>query len=187
VTAPADDTRPAHDHGLAPVKPVTGVRRVVYVSLGLFFVVLAVVGVVTPLLPTTPFLLLAAYFFARSSKRLHDRLLRSRVFGGLIRDWQIHRGVRPRVKVVALTLMPCVVFTSAYFGRLPWYLVVLLISLALVGATVVIRLKTVRDAPHVPPESDQLASASIDTTTAVAVIPAAAISSTERTPHSSAR
>jgi uncharacterized protein len=187
VTPPAHEARAAQDHGLAPVKPVTGVRRVVYVSLGLFFVVLAVVGVVTPLLPTTPFLLLAAYFFARSSRRLHEWLLRSRVFGGLIRDWQKHRGVRPRVKVVALTLMPCVVFTSAYFGRLPWYLIVMLITLALVGATVVIRLPTVRDEPQGAPASDQLASASAETTMAVAVIPAAASSSTERTPHSSAR
>ena len=83
--------------------------------------------------------------------------------------------------------MPCVVFTSAYFGRLPWYLVVLLLGLALVGATVVVRLKTVRDEPQLPAESDQPASASTDTTAAVAVIPAAAISSTEGTPHASAR
>src|SRR2546430_2529399 len=107
------------DHGLARPKTVTGLRRVLYVSLGLFFVALGVIGVVTPLLPTTPFILLAAYFFARSSTSLHDWLLRSRLFGGLIRDWQRHRGVRLKVKVVALTLMPLVVCTSAYFGRLP--------------------------------------------------------------------
>jgi uncharacterized membrane protein YbaN (DUF454 family) len=135
------------DHSLARPRPVTGLWRVLYVALGLFFVALAVIGVVTPLLPTTPFLLLAAYFFARSSARLHNWLLRSRLFGGLIRDWQRHRGVRPRVKVVALTMLPIVVFTSAYFGRLPWYLIVMLITLALIGGTVVIRLPTVRDEP----------------------------------------
>src|SRR5216684_390231 len=118
------------DHGLARPKSVTGIWRVLYVALGLFFVALAVIGVVTPLLPTTPFLLLAAYFFARSSTRLHNWLLRSRLFGGLIRDWQRYRGVRLRVKVVALTMLPIVVFTSAYFGGLPWYLVVMLITLA---------------------------------------------------------
>src|SRR4051794_29896613 len=95
-----------HDDGLSRPRPVTGIWRLLYVGAGLFFVLLAVVGVVTPLLPTTPFLLLAAYFFARSSARLHNWLLRSRLFGGLIRDWQRHRGVRPRVKVVALTLLP---------------------------------------------------------------------------------
>src|SRR5262245_37960171 len=124
------------DDGLARPRQVTGLRRALYVALGLFFVALAILGVVTPLLPTTPFLLLAAFFFVRSSPRLHAWLLRSRLFGGMIRDWQRHRGVRPRVKVVALTLMPLVVFSSAYFGNLPWYLVVLLIALAAVGAVV---------------------------------------------------
>jgi uncharacterized membrane protein YbaN (DUF454 family) len=131
--------------GLAPPKTATGLRRVVYVALGLLFVGLAAVGVATPVLPTTPFLLLAGWFFARSSARLHAWLLRSRLFGGMIRDWQKHRGVRPRVKVVALILIPLVVFTSAYFGGLPWYLVVMLIVLATVGAVVVIRLPVVRD------------------------------------------
>jgi uncharacterized protein len=186
MTHPADDPQPAHDGGLTPARTATGLRRAVYVGLGLFFVALAVVGVVTPMLPTTPFLLLAAFFFARSSRRLHDWLLRSRLFGGLIRDWQKHRGVRPRVKVVALTLMPLVVFTSAYFGGLPWYLVVMLIALALVGAVVVIRLPTVRDVPQVEGALGPT-SASSDTTAAVTVIPAASSISTERTSHLSAR
>ena len=164
----------------------TGVRRAVYVGLGLGFLGLAAVGVVTPMLPTTPFLLLAAFFFARSSRRLHDWLLNSRLFGGLIRDWQQHKGVRPRVKVVALTLMPCVVLSSAYFGRLRWYLVVMLVALALVGATVVLCLKTVRDAPQ---PADDLAdrSASAETTAAVAAMPAASSSSTDLTSQTSAR
>lgn len=72
------------DDGLARPRPVTGLRRALYVALGLFFVVLGLVGVVTPGLPTTPFLLLAAFFFVRSSPRLHAWLLRSRLFGGLI-------------------------------------------------------------------------------------------------------
>ena len=142
------------DHGLASPPTVTGFRRVVYVSLGLFFVALGVVGVVLPLLPTTPFLLLASYFFVRSSRRLNDWLLRTRVFGPMIRDWQKHRGVRLKVKVVALTMLPIVVFTSAYFGNLPWYLIVMLITLACIGAVVVIRLPLVRDEAHAPAQPD---------------------------------
>jgi uncharacterized protein len=138
-------------HGLARPKSATGLRRLLYVGAGLFFLGLAAVGVVTPVLPTTPFLLLSAWFFARSSARLHSWLLRSRLFGGMIRDWQKHRGVRPRVKVVALVLLPLVVFTSAYFGRLPWYLVTMLIVLATIGAIVVIRLPVVRDEPAPAP------------------------------------
>ena len=142
------------DHGLASPPTVTGFRRVVYVTLGLFFVALGVIGIVLPLLPTTPFLLLASYFFARSSRRLNQWLLRTRLFGPMIRDWQKHRGVRLKVKIVALTMLPIVVFTSAYFGNLPWYLVVMLITLACIGAVVVIRLPLVRDEAPAPPQPD---------------------------------
>ena len=144
------------DHGLASPPTVTGFRRVVYIALGLCFVALGVIGAVLPLLPTTPFLLLASYFFARSSRRLNGWLLRNRLFGPMIRDWQKYRGVRLKVKIVALTMLPIVVFTSAYFGNLPWYLIAMLITLACIGAIVVIRLPLVRDVP-IPPEQPELA------------------------------
>ena len=120
------------------------------------FVALGVVGAVLPLLPTTPFLLLASYFFARSSRRLNEWLLRNRLFGPMIRDWQRYRGVRLKVKIVALTMLPIVVFTSAYFGNLPWYLIVMLVTLASIGAVVVIRLPLVRDVPPPPPAQPEL-------------------------------
>jgi uncharacterized membrane protein YbaN (DUF454 family) len=133
------------DHGLARPPAARGVRRALYVALGLFFVGLAVLGAVLPVLPTTPFLLLASYFFVRSSDRLHHWLLRSRLFGPLLRDWQKHRAVRPRVKAVALALLACAVLASAVFGRLPWHLVVMLLALASVGAAVVLRLPVLRE------------------------------------------
>lgn len=143
------------DHGLARPPAVKGLWRVLYVGLGLFFVGLAVLGAVLPLLPTTPFLILASYFFVRSSDRLHNWLLRSRLFGQLLLDWQRYRGVRPRVKVVALTMLPCVVFCSAYFGNLAWYLIVMLLVLASIGAIVVIRLPVVREEPTAKPLTAQ--------------------------------
>lgn len=124
---------------------VSGPWRVAYVLCGLTFVGLAVLGVLLPLLPTTPFLLLASYFFVRSSPRLHAWLLRSRLFGGFLRDWQRHRGVRPHVKVAALTMMPLAVLGSFTFGNLAWYLVAVLLALAGVGAVVVVRLPVIRE------------------------------------------
>jgi uncharacterized membrane protein YbaN (DUF454 family) len=132
-------------------RSATGLRRLLYIGAGFFFVGLAILGAMLPLLPTTPFLLLASYFFLRSSPRLHNWLLRSRMFGQLLRDWEKHRGVRPRVKVVAVTLIPVVVFCSAFFGQLPWYLIALLVLLGLIGLTVVIRLPVVREEPPVEP------------------------------------
>jgi uncharacterized membrane protein YbaN (DUF454 family) len=62
---------------------------------------LGAVGVVLPVLPTTPFVLVAAYAAARSSTRLHGWLLGHRVFGPAIVDWQAHRAVSRRAKLVA--------------------------------------------------------------------------------------
>lgn len=73
---------------------------VAYASLGL-----AVVGVVVPVLPTTPFVLLAAYAGARGSIRFHERLLVHRTFGPVIRDWRAGRTVRRRPKQVASATM----------------------------------------------------------------------------------
>jgi uncharacterized membrane protein YbaN (DUF454 family) len=146
------------DHGLAPPPTVTGLRRVLYVFLGLLFVALGAVGVVTPVLPTTPFLLLASYFFVRSSPALNARLLRSRLFGPLIRDWQRHRAVRPKVKYTAVVIVPTVIASSAYFGNLPLYLVVMLIVLGLIGLTVVLRLPVIREGAAPAAEADAPAS-----------------------------
>jgi uncharacterized membrane protein YbaN (DUF454 family) len=131
----------------APVR-LHGWRRGLYIGLGCFFVVLAVFGAILPILPCTPFLLLASYFFVRSSPALNDRLLRSRLFGPMIVDWQTHRGVRRHVKYAALSTMPLVMVGSAYFGDLSWFLLVLLFTLGAIGMFVVIRLPVIEDLLH---------------------------------------
>ncbi len=66
---------------------------------------LALAGVVVPVLPTTPFALLAAYCAARGSTRLYAWLVAHRVLGPVIRDWDEHRAVSRRTKVVATGTM----------------------------------------------------------------------------------
>ena len=85
-----------------------------WAGLGLFCVALAMVGVVLPLLPTVPFLLLAAFFFARSSSRLHTWLLTHQLFGPLIQDWQSSGAIRPAAKKAAT------VSVAAVFGLSIW-------------------------------------------------------------------
>jgi uncharacterized membrane protein YbaN (DUF454 family) len=145
------------DHGLARPPAVGGIRRMLYVALGLFFVGLAVLGVVLPVLPTTPFVLLASYFFVRSSPRLHGWLLRSRVFGGLLRDWQRHRAVRPRVKVVAVLVLVAAVAASALFANLPLPALLGLLALGAVGLVVVLRLPVLRE-PATAAQEEQVAA-----------------------------
>ena len=72
---------------------------------GVLAVVLGVIGIVVPLLPTTPFLLLAAACFARGSQRMHGWLLSNRVFGKFLSDYEQGRGIPARAKAVALLMM----------------------------------------------------------------------------------
>ncbi len=81
---------------------------------GIIFVGLAALGVALPVLPTTPFLLVAAGCFAKSSPYLHNKLLNSKLFGPLIRDWQEHRTIPKKSKRIALLSMVLAAAWSCY-------------------------------------------------------------------------
>jgi uncharacterized protein len=72
---------------------------------GLTALALGILGIVLPVLPTTPFILLAAACFARSSARFHDWLLRQPVAGPIIHEWQTHRSMPRRAKRAGFLLM----------------------------------------------------------------------------------
>ncbi len=87
--------------------------KFLWAALGLICVTLAIIGVVLPLLPTVPFLLLAAFFFARSSSRLHNWLLSHKTFGPFIDDWSRSGAIRPRAKRFAtLSILAVIGVTS---------------------------------------------------------------------------
>jgi uncharacterized membrane protein YbaN (DUF454 family) len=73
-----------------------------YKILGFIFIGVATLGVVLPLLPTTPFLLLAAGCFARSSPNLHRMLTENSIFGPIIKNWHEHGAISIRVKAIAI-------------------------------------------------------------------------------------
>lgn len=79
--------------------------RLFCLTVGFVALALGLAGVVLPVLPTTPFILLAAACFARSSVRFHEYLLRHRVAGPIIREWQEHRAMPRRAKRWAYALM----------------------------------------------------------------------------------
>lgn len=126
-------------------RSVGGARRVAYLALAGFFFVLAVLGSVLPVLPTTPFLLVTSFLLVRSSPALNARLLRSRAFGPLLKDWHRHRAVRPRVKVISIVVSLTAVTLSAVFGNLPPIGLAVLVGLSVVGMVVLIRLPVIRD------------------------------------------
>lgn len=85
--------------------PHLGLHRPLLLAAGLLFLALGAVGVFLPLLPTTPFLLLAAACFSRSSRRMHAWLLRNRLFGPVLRDWEQRGAIARRTKWFASVLM----------------------------------------------------------------------------------
>lgn len=76
--------------------------KVFFLTVGLVCVGLGALGTIVPLLPTTPFVLLAALCLTRGSTRLHSWLIAHRAFGPLIENWQSDRAIAPRAKIIAL-------------------------------------------------------------------------------------
>lgn len=84
--------------------------------LGFLFVGIAVLGVILPLLPTTPFVLLAAACFARSSEKWHRWMLANKIFGPMIRNWEQNKCISCRVKLIAIISMILVGGYSVLFA-----------------------------------------------------------------------
>lgn len=141
----SSDVRPraCADLRAGPAREVRGWHRSLFAALGGLFVCLGAVGVVIPGIPTTPFVLVASYFLLRSSPSLHRRLLESRAFGPLLRDWQEHRGLRRGVKRKALACCGVMVGLSIAFGGLSWPGRVLVAAAGAYGIWFVARLPVV--------------------------------------------
>lgn len=104
--------------------------------------VLGLVGVVLPGLPTTPFVLLAAACYARASPRLHSWLLNHRFLGPMVRDWETHRSLTRRSKTVAQVSMVLMVGLSAWGLRERPVVLAIVLSAAVIGVLVVARIPT---------------------------------------------
>ena len=90
--------------------------RMTWLALGFAGLGFAVLGMVLPLLPATPFVLGSAYCFSRSSPAMHERLIRNRTFGAAILDWQERRAISRRGKVVAAAAMILSLVLSVFAG-----------------------------------------------------------------------
>ncbi|SPF79581.1 YbaN family protein [Pseudoprimorskyibacter insulae] len=80
-------------------------RRAFWFTLGAVALILGAIGVVLPVLPTTPFVILAAFCFGRSVPALQIWLENTQTFGPLIADWREHGAIAPRIKALAVAMM----------------------------------------------------------------------------------
>ena len=97
--------------------------RHLYRILGYLAVALGAIGAVLPIMPTVPFLLLAVYFFARSSPELEQKILDHPHWGPQVKDWRERRAISRSSKTIAICAMATgSVFTYFTLGH-PWYLI----------------------------------------------------------------
>ncbi|MFO7619370.1 MAG: YbaN family protein [Thermoplasmata archaeon] len=99
----------------------------ILIILGTLSLALGIVGIFLPVLPTTPFLLLAAASYARSSEKFYNWLTGNRLFGRYILDYREGRGVPLRVKLLAATYLWAAIAVSAFLIGNMWIILVLLI------------------------------------------------------------
>lgn len=113
--------------------------RLLWMAGGFLSLAAGVVGIVLPLLPTTPFLLLAAFCFARGSQRLHDWLVHHPRLGPPIHDWQKHGAISRRAKQLAMLSIGAVLLISYLFDAPTRIIIIQLIVLSAVSLFILTR------------------------------------------------
>ena len=92
------------------------IKKYLYISLGFIFVALGFLGVVVPGIPTTPFILLAAWLFSKSSPKFEKWLLTHKILGPLIKNWKLYRGISKNSKIYAIITVIITFTTSVWFA-----------------------------------------------------------------------
>jgi len=117
-------------------------RRALLIVSGTLCVLLGILGMFLPLLPTTPFLLLAAICYARSSKRSYNWLMTNRWCGAYIRNYREGKGVTLKHKILTISLLWLTMGYTAWFALSLWWMKLILVGIG-IGVTVhLMRMKT---------------------------------------------
>lgn len=131
------------------MKSLSSLKNMILIAIGSLAVGLGVAGIFLPLLPTTPFLLLAAVCYANSSERFYHWLMHHRWFGSYIRNYREGRGIPLVSKVVALALLWLTIGASAIFVVPVLIGKIVLVSIA-IGVTIhLLSVKTFKEEPGV--------------------------------------
>ncbi len=136
------------------------IKRIALIICGSACVALGIVGMFLPVLPTTPFLLLAAVCYARSSQKLYDWLMTNRWCGSYILNYREGRGITLRLKVTTILLLWITIGLTAGFAVTLWWVRLILLAVA-IGVTLhLLWIKTFTPVPldpQRPPAEDALA------------------------------
>jgi uncharacterized membrane protein YbaN (DUF454 family) len=123
------------------------IKRGIFTMLGTVFLVIGAIGIVLPVLPTTPLLLLAAACYIRGSPRLYHWMLHNRVFGEFLRNYRAGRGITLRHKLTALALLWGAIGYSVVFVVDHVVVQSLLVLIAIAVSVHLVRLPTYQPTP----------------------------------------
>jgi len=124
------------------------VRAVFFVA-GTVSLALGTIGIVLPVLPTTPFLLLALACYCRSSKRMTKWVLTNKYFGSYIRRYKEGKGIPIKTKIIAIAILWIAISYSAFFIVNIWWIIqLILFTIAITVSIHIIRLPTYRETKH---------------------------------------
>ena len=113
--------------------------RLFWVVVGTLFLAIGALGAVLPVLPTTPFVILAAFAYGKGSPALRGWLVSSRTFGPMIADWEAHGAIAPRYKLMGIGMMAAVFGLSVYYSVSTTVLVVQAVGMTIGAAYVLSR------------------------------------------------
>ncbi len=115
-------------------------KKILFIVLGVICTSLGAVGVVVPVMPTTPFLLLASFFFLKSSKKLHGKLLNTKILGEYIYNYQTYHAIKRKTKIISMVVLWVTLAISAYLVDLVYVRIFLLV----VGIAVTVHLALIK-------------------------------------------
>lgn len=110
---------------------------------GTFFVVLGIIGIALPILPTTPFLIIAAVCYAKGSKRFYDWLVNNRLLGSYIKNYLENKGISMRAKIISISLLWATTIFSITLIIQILLIRIILIIIAIIITYHIISIKTI--------------------------------------------
>ncbi len=106
----------------------------IFLILGFISFGLGSIGIFLPLLPSTPLYILAAYFFSKSSPKMHQKVLNLPIVGELVKEWNEHKVINPKAKILSVIMIVLLMGISIYFKRSNLLVIILL---TVIGVSVI--------------------------------------------------
>ena len=126
-------------------------KKIIFIAAGFIFVVIGAIGIVLPLLPTTPFLVLAAMLFSKSNDRFHKWLLQNRIFGPYVAHYESGTGIPKSLKIKTIVFLWPSLAISAILINAVWAWILL----AIVGICVTTHVVTIKRKMNRPSKKAQ--------------------------------